>query len=315
MLAFGLARRGHMVTVFANPGSNTAGQLVPWTGHSSRSHSDSVRNSITLAWEFFHSRFDIVHSFSRLAYLTLILPLPVPKIMSYQRAICPRTVQLALSLSRDTLSFTAASDWMMQHVRQIGSWTCIPNGVHLSKYVFAPHVSNGAPLVFLGRVEEIKGPHLAIEIAKRSGAALVIAGNIPPEKKGWFDAAIAPHIDGSQIQYIGPVDDTKKNDLLRNARALLMPVLWDEPFGIVMVEAMACGTPVLGLSRGAIPEVIEHLVTGFVADDVETLTRCVQILPTIDRAACRARVERLYSDEVVVSAYEEVYRVAKDCPR
>ena len=103
------------------------------------------------------------------------------------------------------------------------------------------------------------------------------------------------------------MNDTEKNELLGCARALLMPILWDEPFGIVMAEAMACGTPVLGLSRGAVPEVVEHGVTGFVADDVDGLVAAAGRLQEINRAACRARVERLFSDASAVEAYLAVY--------
>jgi glycosyltransferase involved in cell wall biosynthesis len=162
-------------------------------------------------------------------------------------------------------------------------------------------------LVFLGRVEEIKGAHLAIEIAKRAKVPLVIAGNVPVEHRGWFDANIAPRIDGERVTYVGSVDDARKNKLLGSALALLMPVLWDEPFGIVMAEAMACGTPVLGLARGAVPEVIEHGVTGFVSEDLEGLVHAVGRVNKIDRAACRARVERLFSDAAVTEAYLAVY--------
>ena len=109
------------------------------------------------------------------------------------------------------------------------------------------------------------------------------------------------------MKYIGPVDDQQKNVLLGQARAFLMPILWEEPFGIVMAEAMACGTPVIGFSRGAVPEVVEHGVTGFVADDIEGLVAAVNQVGKIERAACRARVERLFSDEAVTDAYLAVY--------
>src|SRR5262249_19473454 len=150
-------------------------------------------------------------------------------------------------------------------------------------YVFQPVVDQNAPLVFLGRIEKIKGTHLAIEIAKRSGSALIIAGNVTAEKQEWFDKEVAPHIDGSQIRYIGPVDDHQKSALLGAARALLMPILWDEPFGIVMVEALACGTPVLALARGAAREVLEDGVNGFVRRDVDGLLAAVSQIGRIDR--------------------------------
>ena len=182
------------------------------------------------------------------------------------------------------------------------------NGVPLATYEYRPEPGPDAPLVFLGRVEEIKGAHLAIEIAKRAGVPLVIAGNVAPEHRKWFDKSIVPHLDGESVTYVGSVDDAQKNELLGRARALLMPILWEEPFGIVMAEAMACGTPVLGFARGAVPEVIEHGITGFVSDDLDGLVGGVGRLNEIDRAACRARVERLFSDAAITEAYLAVYR-------
>jgi glycosyltransferase involved in cell wall biosynthesis len=308
MLARGLDARGHDVTVFAHRDSATAGRLVPWPGLASRAAIDTVRNVSALATRVLAARFDVVHSFSRIAYLTPILPLSIPKLMTYQRDISPRTVRLGHSLSRGTLSFSAISRWMMRPVERIGLWSMIPNGVPLSAYDFQPTVTDDAPLVFLGRIEEIKGPHLAIDIARRAGAPLVIAGNIPEAHRAWFAANVAPRIDNATVRYVGPVDDAQKNRLLGAARALVMPVLWDEPFGIVMAEAMACGTPVLGLDRGAVSEVVVDGVTGFVRPDIDGLVEAAGCINEIDRAACRARVEGCYSDRAVVDAYLALYR-------
>ena len=307
MLVRGLAARGHDVTVFAHPDSATAGHLVPWPGRSSVSTSDTARNAATLAGAVFAGQFDLVHSFSRIAYLAPILPLPIPKLMTYQREITRRSVRLGLALSRGTLSFTAISRSVMQGVADLGAWHLVFNGVPLATYRFCADPGPEAPLVFLGRIEKIKGPHLAIEIARRSGLPLVIAGNVPPEHRGFFEAEIAPHIDGLGVKYIGSVDDQQKSELLGKARAFLMPILWEEPFGIVMAEAMACGTPVIGFARGAVPEVVEHGVTGFVVDDMDGMVAAVGRLGEIDRARCRMRVERLFSDETVTDAYLAIY--------
>jgi len=228
--------------------------------------------------------------------------------MSYQRQVSPRTTRLALALSRNTLEFTAISGAMMRGVKDIGRWNLIPNGVPLEPYQFRATVGSDAPLVFLGRVEEIKGPHLAIEVAKRCGLPLIIAGNIPRDKQDWFDAHIGPAVDGRQIRYIGPVDDAQKSEILGSARAFLMPILWDEPFGIVMTEALACGTPVLGLSRGSVPEIVEDGVSGFVCRDVEGLIKAVGRIGEIDRNNCRRRVEVKYSSDVIVDQYVDLYR-------
>jgi len=307
MLARGLVTRGHEVTIFAHSDSTTAGRLIAWPGRMSQSRHDTVRNALTLVRHIAGGSFDLVHSFSRVAYLAPLLPLSLPKLMTYQRHISLRSVRLGHNLSRGTLWFTAISRFLIRDVETIGRWKLVFNGVSLTDYDFCSNPGPDAPLVFLGRVEEIKGPHLAIEIARRSGVRLVIAGNVPQDHAAFFDRAIRPHVDGSRVTYVGPVDNQAKNALLGRARALLMPVLWDEPFGIVMAEAMACGTPVIGLARGAVPEVVDDAVTGYVADDTDGLVEAVLRLDRIDRKACRVRVGNLFSDEVIVPQYEAIY--------
>ena len=307
MLARGLVARGHTVTLFAHPDSATAGRLLPWPGSSSQSKADTIRNAATLARHVATDRFDLVHSFSRIAYMLPILPLRLPKLMTYQREISRRSVELGQKLSRGTLQFSAISRFMMQPVSDVGAWHMVPNGVPMATYMPRREVALDAPLVFLGRIEEIKGPHLAIEVSRRTGITLVIAGNIPSEYQGWFDAKIAPHIDGEQIRYIGPVDDMQKNALLGAARAFLMPILWEEPFGIVMAEAMACGTPVIGLRRGAVPEVVADGETGYVVDTVDEMVAAVGRIGALDRASVRARAELMFSDEAVVRSYLGIY--------
>jgi glycosyltransferase involved in cell wall biosynthesis len=315
MLARGLAARGHEVTLFAHPESRSAGRLVPWPGRSSVSLRDTVANSATLSRDVLRGRFDLVHSFSRVAYLLPTLPLPVPKLMTYQRAISRRSVHLGHSLSRGTLWFSAISRWMMGHVQDCGTWRVVFNGVPLDTYRFSADPGDDAPLVFLGRLEEIKGPHLAIEVALRAERRLILAGNVPPEHRPWFEREVEPRVDGRRITYVGPVDDAQKNRLLGSASALLMPVLWEEPFGIVMAEALACGTPVIGLARGAVPEVVEHGVTGFVERDVDGLVSATRRIGEIDRGACRSRAERLFSDVAVVDRYVEIYREMQEARR
>lgn len=307
MLARGLVARGHEVTLFAHPQSSSAGRLIAWPGLSSRSKADTLRNAATLARHVATSRFDLVHSFSRIAYMLPILPLSLPKLMTYQREISRRSVELGHRMSRGTLQFSAISRFMMRGVEDIGTWHMVFNGVPLATYAFQRNVAPDAPLVFLGRIEEIKGPHLAIEVARRTDVPLVIAGNIPAEHSGWYEAHVAPHIDGTFVRYIGPVDDGQKNVLLGSARAFLMPILWEEPFGIVMAEAMACGTPVIGMRRGAVPEIVTEGETGFIVDDVEGMTAAVPRIAAINRTAVRGRVEQLFSDDAVVDAYLAVY--------
>ena len=307
MLARNLVQRGHEVTLFAHPHSSCPVPKVGWPGAASGSRRDTLRNATTLARHIAAGRCDLVHSFSRLAYLAPVLPFPIPKLMTYQREISPRTTRLAHGLARGTLEFTAISRQMMQRAPLSGRWHMVPNGVPLAAYAFRSSVSADAPLAFLGRLEEIKGPHLAIEVARRAGSKLILAGNVPTEHRAWFGAHVVPHVDGDRVRHIGPVDDAQKSELLRQSSALLMPILWEEPFGIVMAEAMACGTPVIGFRRGSVPEVVQHGVTGFVVDTVEEMAHAVGRLAEVSRAACRARVEDLYSDTALTESYLRIY--------
>ncbi|MBS1834771.1 MAG: glycosyltransferase [Acidobacteria bacterium] len=308
MLARELSARGHEVTLFAHPESRTAATLRAWPGASSGRAAHTVANAATLARHVVSGGFDVLHSFSRVAYLLPLLPARLPKLMSYQRAVAPRSVRIGTRLSGGSLWFSAISQAMIRDVRDLGTWRVVPNGVPAERFPFVPRVDGDAPLVFLGRVEEIKGPHLAIEIAKRAGKRLVIAGNIPRGHEGWAAQHVLAHVDGDAVSYVGPVDDAAKATLLGGACGFLMPILWEEPFGIVMAEAMACGTPVLALARGAAPEVVAHGVTGWVCDTVNELVCAVARLGDIERQACRARVLSHYSAQAVTDGYLAVYQ-------
>jgi glycosyltransferase involved in cell wall biosynthesis len=188
---------------------------------------------------------------------------------------------------------------------EASQWRTVFNCVDPSTYSAAPAVPDDAPLAFLGRIERIKGTHAAVDIARAAGRRLVIAGNIADAE--YFRSAIEPHIDGRSVTYVGEVDDAAKNRVLGGAAALLMPIEWDEPFGIVMAEAFACGTPVIGFARGSVPEVVRDGVTGFVVSSVADAARAVTRLPSIDRRSVRLDCERRFSCEAIVSAYEQLY--------
>ena len=253
--------------------------------------------------------FDLIHSHGRLAYLLPLLPLRIPKIMTYGRHISPRSVKWGGRLSGKSLAFTGVSSQLIQDVAALHQCHVVYNGVDDELLEYQPHTAADSPLVFLGRLEWIKGPHLAIDVARRSGRRLILAGNIPEDlaHPSYFESEIQPHLDGKQISYIGPVNDLEKNRLLGQASAFLMPILWDEPFGLVMAEALACGTPVISLRRGAAPEIIEHGVTGFLCNTVEEMAAAVARIPGIDRAACRRSLEERFSGATMVREYLRVY--------
>jgi glycosyltransferase involved in cell wall biosynthesis len=306
-LVDGLAGRGHEVVLFAHAESRTAGELIPYPARHSRGLGATAAHAAVLAREYVRRRPAVIHSFGRLAYLAPLLAAPVPKVMSYQRVVTRSRVVWAHRAARGTLVFTGCSRYLIGPVADVGEWRVLYNSVPIERFTFSSAVAADAPLVFLGRMEEIKGPHLAIEAARRAGRFLILAGNIEPAHRTYFDRAIAPCIDGTAVQYVGPVDDATKNALLCRAAALLMPVLWDEPFGIVMAEALACGTPVLGLRRGAVPEVVIDGRTGFVCDTVDDLVGALARLDGIARRECRLDAERRFSSTAFVDACLSLY--------
>lgn len=310
MLVRGLVERGHDLTLFANPDSRVPCRLLPYPALHSQRKADTLKNMWHVSSYVHRGRIDVVHSFARLAYLAPLLPSRTPKIMSYQRVVTPRSVTIGNLFSRGTLHFTGCSAHVLRQWALSDHFHVIYNGVPLNAYRATEYLNGDAPLAYLGRVEEIKGVHLAIEVARQSGRRLVIAGNVPEaaHHRGYFEQKILPQVDGSAVQYVGAVDDRGKNELLGRSAALLMPLLWDEPFGIVMAEALACGTPVVGLRRGSLPEIVQHGVNGFVCDSVEEMIAAVNRLDLIERKQCRRIAEEKFSDRVIVDSYEQLYR-------
>jgi glycosyltransferase involved in cell wall biosynthesis len=316
-LTRGLVARGHEVTLIAHPESRTGGRLIPYgtPPHFGAGPRASELRAVGGTLWGMRNDLDVVHSFGRLAALMPVLPLRgLPKIQSYQRRIVPwRSVRIATILGGRSMKFTGCSTSVYQPNGKppaAGSWTTVFNGVELGRYAFAETVPADAPLAFLGRLERIKGVHNAIRIARAAGRKLIIAGNRVDsgEAAGYFERDIAPALRNGEIEYIGPVDDAQKNELLGKSAALLMPVEWDEPFGIVMAESLACGTPVIGFARGSIPEVIRDGVNGFVVRDCDQAVKAVAGLDQLSRSATRADCEARFGDAVIVGRYEDIYR-------
>jgi glycosyltransferase involved in cell wall biosynthesis len=311
-LARELRARGYRVGLAAHPDSTAAvDAFFPWPGRASSRSLDTARNMAALWAAVRTFQPDVVHSFSRLWYLLPVLRSRLPKVMSYQRVPTRRTVAWAHWLAGPSLRFTGCSESICRLGRSGGGeWTAVPNFVDVDRFTFVPRVSEDAPLVFLSRVESIKGPDVAIEVARRAGRRLVIAGNHSgtPAEAAFWKAKVEPHLGRDGVQYVGPVNDRQKNELLGRAAALLVPIRWDEPFGIVFVEALACGTPVVTCPRGALPEIVAPGATGFLADKAEDLVAAVGRVSNLDRAACRQAAERQFSPVAIVGAYEGVYR-------
>src|SRR6185437_10802389 len=165
----------------------------------------------------------------------------------------------------------------------------------------------GQYLAFIGRISPEKRPDLAIEVARRCGVPLKIAAKIDVVDRQYFEAVVRPLIKGPHVEYIGEINDAEKSEFLGGARALLFPIEWPEPFGLAMVEALACGTPVIARPYGSVPEVMRPGVSGFIADGVDEMVAAVHRVDSLSREQCRAYFEERFTVEKMVDKYEQVY--------
>lgn len=306
-----LRSRGHEIGLVAHPDSECVVDFFEaWPGSQSQRNSDTIKNTFKLSRAVDRFKPTLVHSFARLMYLLPLLPRRMPKIMSYQRGAGGKQIQIANKLAGHSMKFTGCSEYIAQMGRPWGSqWTAIPNFVDTNFFRFIPTVPSDGPLVFLSRLERIKGAHTAIALARESGRRLILAGNRVRHEEGeiYWKTEIEPFIGKHGIEYVGPVTDEQKNELLGGAAAMLVPIEWDEPFGIVFAEALSCGTPVISCHRGALPEIVEHGQHGFLIDDFAKGLEAIGRLGEISRSACRQRAEERFSRRVVVGQYEKLY--------
>ncbi|PZO38686.1 MAG: glycosyltransferase family 4 protein [Pseudanabaena frigida] len=312
LLVKGLQKKGHEVALIAHSESiSPASKFFPWRGKRSQSKFDTLQNTIALWSAVREFQPDLVHSFSRIFYMLPILRSPLPKIMSYQRKPSDRTVKLAAKLAGKSLTFTGCSNSICQIGRNAGgAWQTIYNCVEPEKYTFQPNIVSDAPLVFLSRIERIKGAHTAIEIAQKSGRRLIIAGNYSEtgESGRYWREEIEPHLGKNGIDYVGTVNDEQKNNLLGQALALLVPIEWEEPFGIVFAEALACGTPIISCPRGALTEIVTEGVDGYLVKNIGEAVNRINQIQQLDRNHCRQKVIDHFSAAKIVDRYELLYK-------
>ena len=311
-IATELRLRKHRVGLIAHPESTCAvDSFFPWPSDPANPHGNTLRHARALSRAVNTFQPDVVHSFSRLGFLLPLLRRRIGKVMSYQRHTGGAKLAVMAALGGRRFRYTGCSEYIAAMGRRAGGeWHAIPNFVDTSFYRFTPAVPADAPLVFLSRVERIKGAHTAVAIARAARRRLIIAGNQPDTDEGrtYWRTEIQPALQPGVVDYVGPVNDDQKNQLLGGAAAMLVPIEWDEPFGIVFAEALACGTPVISCPRGALPEIVVPGEHGFLIRTVEEGVKAVQGIGGIARAACRTRAESRFSRAAVVSQYESLYR-------
>lgn len=302
-IAEGLVARGWNVTLFATRDSITKASLhaVVDRGYEEDSATDpKVAEYLHISEAFEHaSDFDLIHSHYDFMPLTYTRLVRTPVLTTIHGFSSPQIMPV-YEKYRDGY-FVSISD--SDRTPALNYLATVYNGIDLSLYPFQP--AAGEELIFLGRIHPDKGVHLAIAVARLSGLPLLIAGII--QDKEYFRNEIEPYLDGSAIRYIGPVDVAGKNELFSRARALLHLNTIPERFGLVLAEANAAGVPVIAMDLGSCREVIEDGRTGFLVNNVNEAVRALQRISEICRTACRERVQRRFSIETMVAAYERVY--------
>ena len=306
-----LVRQGHQVTVFASGDSRTHAELVACAPKALRLD-PNVRDPIPhvlmmldevrrRAHEFdvLHFHMDLFHfpafaDLARQTVTTLHGRLDLPDLRPFYRRFQDFPL---VSISNDQRGPLPGANWA----------GTVYHGLPPELHRFIPSTDQGY-LAFLGRISPEKRPDRAIEIARRAGLPLRIAAKVDNADRAYFEGQIKPLLADPHVQFVGEIGDADKSEFLGNARALLFPIDWPEPFGLVVIESMACGTPVIAFARGSVPEVVEDGVTGFIVQDVEQAVSAVRRLPELDRRQVRRRFEQRFSVTRMASDYLEIYR-------
>ncbi len=305
-----LVRRGHRVTLFATGDSVTNAELVSGAPYGLRgtNRDKNVLNMLNAAACMERAvEFDVIHNHVPLEGMPLAALVETPVLTTFHGGFAGDWARLYNSYKGwyNTIS-KSASSLLELHDRYVG---VIYNAIDVDSYPYNPDEREDFAL-FLSRISHEKGPDIAIEAAIRGGFRLVIAGNVDEPDKEFFESRVLPLVDDDQIQYVGEADAGTKRDLYSRARFLLAPITWEEPFGLFLAEAMACGTPVIAFNRGAAPEVIEDGVTGYIVEDIEAMVDAVLRIDRIDPASCRKRVEDRFNVERMtddfLAAYEAI---------
>jgi len=305
-----LVAQGHEVTLFASADSRTRAKLVPMRKQALRLDPAPLKLDIAAHLTMLDEVRSRADDFDVLHFHVDLLHFP------FFEHMAERTV----TTLHGRLDFTdlpeAYRRWHRYPLVSISNsqrrpvpfanWiVTVHHGIRPEQFTFSPTPADH--LVFIGRISPEKRPDRAIEIARRAGRSLKIAAKIDPVDAPYHRQHIEPLLAAAHVEFVGEVDERAKDELLGSASALLFPIDWPEPFGLVMIEAMACGTPVIAWNNGSVREIVDHGVTGFIVDSMEAAVAAVRQAERLDRRAIRAVFERRFSSRVMASAYARLY--------
>jgi glycosyltransferase involved in cell wall biosynthesis len=305
-----LVRQGHRVTLFASGDSRTSAELVAICGRAARLGRDPTAaialHTILIEAVFAHPDiFDVIHCHTDSIHLPLARRCPVPVITTLHGRLDVAGLD-ALHREFAELPLVSISDAQRAPL----PWASWAGTVHhgLPLELHRPHYDAGKYLVFLGRISPEKGVDRAIAIARLTRIPLKIAAKIDGGDRDYFASRIEPLLAPPDIEYLGEVDEPAKTQLLGGALALVFPIDWPEPFGLSMIEAMACGTPVIAFARGSVPEVVDSGITGYIVTSIEEAVACVERARGLDRRECRRQFERRFCAVRMANEYCSIYR-------
>jgi len=303
------------VTLFCAPGSRSSAKVVTLLDES---HPDEIERSlyevdhVARAFDEIelaaHDRpFDVVHDHCGFTALAMAARLDMPFVHTLHGQFTVSTAAFYARHGRKAALVGISRAQLASALAPAGldPVGAIPNPIDVAAWPLREHKDDY--LLWIGRMTAEKGPHRAIAAARAAGVPLVLAGVIQPGQQTFFDREVAPHLDGDRVRFVGEVGGAAKRSLFAGARALLMPIRWEEPFGMVMVEALTCGTPVIAFPEGAARELVIDGQTGFLVDDELAMGAAVGRLPSIAARDCRAWVAEHCDVDVVAAAYERIY--------
>jgi len=311
-----LVRHGHEVTLLCAPGSRSTARVVTLLD---KTHPDEIQRSpyeadhVARAFAFIDlaapdERFDVVHDHSGFTALAMADRIDTPVVHTLHGPFTPSTAAFYAHHGHKAALVGISRSQLASAPPGLHAIAVIPNPIDL--HIWPLRESKSDYVLWIGRMTAVKGPHRAIAAARIAGVPLILAGIIQPGHQAFFDKEVAPHIDGKRVRFVGEVGGVAKRALFAGARALLMPIRWNEPFGMVIVEALACGTPVITFPEGAARELVLEGKTGFLVDDEAAMGAAVGQLAHIAPAACRTWVAEHCEADVVADAYEQAYRAA-----